>query len=135
MPCRLHFIFVFYGLIKNECGACLSLVFSILELYYRTLGGLTAGACCILRPVRPVCRCVTSLTCVVRKLAGADGAWFIHTLGLLRGKWYKKLCYGRETEILSLISKNLKTSRDHAIQLTVCNPSAKLPTGEPLYKI
>jgi len=29
---HVHFIFVFYGQIKNECGACLSLVCSILEL-------------------------------------------------------------------------------------------------------
>jgi len=41
------------------------------------------------------------------------------------------------SEILSLISENLKTSRDrnHAIQGTVYNPNAKSPSGEPPYKI
>jgi len=49
---------------------------SVISLLYTStfiVGVLTASACCILRPVRPVCRFV------VRTLAGAAGAWFIHT--------------------------------------------------------
>jgi len=41
------------------------------------------------------------------------------------------------SEMLSLISQNLKTSRDqdYAYARTVCNSNAKLSHGEPLYKI
>jgi len=40
-------------------------------------------------------------------------------------------------ELLSLISQNLKMSRDRytPTQGTVCNPTAKASHGEPVYKI
>jgi len=45
--------------------------------------------------------------------------------------------FGPFTEILSIISRNLKTSRDrdHAHARIVCNLSAKASHGEPMYKI
>jgi len=50
-------------------------------LYTRTIivGVLTVGACCRLRPVQPVCRCVVRTLAGAADVAGAAGAWFIHT--------------------------------------------------------